>query len=123
MESVINNIEQLIEKSEILLTKKKLTFSELNIFKKESNKMFLFIKEQNYNYTINDIVNRGLDFKVKRIKNPVFQWIYNLLTEARDDITYNAPFLKKRTDSDYYKTYIFRTIQTMNGLIFNLKLL
>ena len=122
MIDIINIIDQLIGESENLIAKDTLTQDELIKFKKKSTKIFISLKNKEFNDTINEIADRGLKFEVKKIKNPIYRWIYTQFTTARDEITYNAPFLKKYTESDYNKIYIFRTKQTLEGLLFNLKL-
>lgn len=122
MINIISNLNSLIIESNNLLTKKSVTHDEITNYKKKCAKFFISLINENVNYTITDIAKRGLKFEVKRIKNPFYRWIYDSLTIARDDISYNAPYLKKHSDSDYNKRYVFRTKQTLEGLNYNLQL-
>ena len=121
MVDLILSLENMISDSEKLLIKDKVNSDEITTYKKKSAELFIKIINSNINETVNDLAKRALNFEIKKIKNALFRWIYEQLTTARDDITYNAPYLKKHTDSDYRKRYIFWTKENMKGLIFNLK--
>ena len=118
----ISKLDSLINESNNLLTKEFVYLDEITDYKKKCAIIYISLINENINFTITDIAKRGLKFKVRRIKNPFYRWIYNQLTTARDDISYNAPYLVKHTNSDYFKKYIFRTKQTLEGINHNLKL-
>jgi len=121
MTSVIKKVKDIIGKSNVLLEKDVLTTEEITNYKRMSLDFFYWLLNENYNETINDIANRCIKYEVLRFKNPIIQWIYNQLTEARDWITFKAPYLRKKTDSDYYKTYIFWTVKRLEGITMNLE--
>lgn len=112
----ISDLNALIKDSDSLLKNDSVNHLEKTDFKKKCATIFIEIINQKYNDTITDLAQQGLKYEVKRIQNPIYRWFYNLFTEARDNITFDAPYLKKRTDSDYYKTYIFWTKQRLLGI-------
>ena len=122
MNEFIHLLERKIIDSDTLLEKEIVTEEEVVNFKNDCSKIYISLLDNDLNETINDLAKRGFKYEVKRFKNPIVQWIYNKLTEGKDWITFNAPYLRKRTDSDYYKTYIFWTKKKLEGIIFNLEL-
>jgi hypothetical protein len=119
MAEIIKTLKKTIEESNLLLEKEIITNEEIINYKRMCLDIYFSIINENYNETINDIAKRGLKYEVTRFNNPIIQWFYNQLTEARDWITFKAPYLRKKTDSDYYKTYIFWTIKRIEGIIDN----
>ena len=112
----ILDLNALIKGSDSLLKNNSVNLLEKTDFKKKCATIFIEIINLKYNDTITKLAQQGLNYEVKRIQNPIYRWFYNLFTEARDNITFDAPYLKKRTDSDYYKTYIFWTKQRLLGI-------
>nr|WP_321485038.1 hypothetical protein [uncultured Draconibacterium sp.] len=112
----ISELKVLVKDSDGLLNKDSVNLDEVTDFKKRCATNFIEIINLDFNDTTTELAQQGLKYEVKRIKNPFFRWFYNLFTEARDNITFDAPFLKKRTDSDYHKTYIFWTNQRLIGI-------
>ncbi len=112
----ISDLNALIKDSDSLLIKDSVNLLEKSYFKKKCATIFIEIIKLNYNDTITELARQGLKYEVKKIRNPIYRWFYNFFSEARDNVTFNAPFLKKHTDSDYYKTYIFWTRQRLVGL-------
>lgn len=121
MTEVIKNVKETIEKSNNLLEKNAVTNEEITNYKRMCLDLFYSLLKENYNETINDIAKRSIKYDVIRFENPIIQWFYNQITEARDWITFKAPYLRKKTDSDYYKTYIFWTVKRLEGIIMNLE--
>lgn len=112
----ISDLNSLLNHSDSLLKSDFVSLLEITEYKKKCVTTFLETITQNYNETVTQLAQQGLKYEVKRIKNPIYRWLYNLFTEARDNITFDAPYLKKRTDSDYHKTYIFWTKQRIIGI-------
>jgi len=121
MTEVIKNVKDIIEKSNVLLEKDVVTIEEKTNYKRICLDFFYWLLDENYNETINDIAKRSIKYEVIRFDNSIFQWFYNQLTETRDWITFKAPYLRKKTDSDYYKTYVFWTVKRLEGIIMNLE--
>jgi hypothetical protein len=119
MAEIIKTLKKTIDESNILIEKEIITNEEIINYKRMCLDIYFSILNENYNETINDIAKRGLKYDVTRFNNPIIQWFYNRITEARDWITFKAPYLRKKTDSDYYKTYIFWTIKRIEGIIYN----
>ena len=119
MAEIIKTLKKTIDESNILLEKEIITNEEIINYKRMYLDIYFSILNENYNETINDIAKRGLKYDVTRFNNPIIQWFDNRITEARDWITFKAPYLRKKTDSDYYKTYIFWTIKRIEGIIYN----
>ena len=120
MKSLYNSIKNLIEESEMLLIQYSISNEELIVYKKWTDYFYATLITKNINETITEIAARGLEFKVRKIKNPVLRWIYEEFTIGKDNISYNAPYLRKHTESDYNKRYIFWTMQKLKGLKLNL---
>jgi|GEM_PF-3206319 len=112
----ISDLSTLIDDSEILLKKDAVSLEEKTDFKKKCATIFVEIINARHKNTTTELAKQGLKYEVRKIKNSTCRWIYNLITEARDHITFDAPYLKKKTDSDYYKTYIFWTKQRLEGI-------
>ncbi len=121
MFELINNCKNLILHSEKLLSQKCVSEKEYIDYKNQCDAQFSCLISLNINYTLSELSKMGLEFEVKRIKNPFYRWLYFLLTTARDNITFNAPYLKGHTESDYNKQYIFWTKARLEGILFNLK--
>lgn len=119
MNSIITKLESLIIESDILLEKQTLTLNEFNIHRSNCDLIYKILINMEISSSITDIAERGLKFRITKLTNPLYQWIYYLL-HSRDVITYNAPYLIKHTDSDYFKRYVFWTKQKLNGLVYNL---
>lgn len=113
----ISRLNALVKDSDSLLKKESVILEEVTDFKTKCATIFIEIINLNYNNTTTELAQQGLKYEVKRIKNPIYRWFYNLFTEARDNITFDSPYLKKQTDSDYNKSYIFWTKQRLIGLI------
>ena len=111
-----NIIEHQIIKSENLLEEDNIGQLEIEQFKSECVEIFQEIITTQVDETSVDLAKQGIEYKVKKVKSPLLRWIYNYLTEARDNITFSAPFLKKKSDSDYHKTYVFWTKMRLEGL-------
>ncbi|PXY02712.1 hypothetical protein DF185_01050 [Marinifilum breve] len=112
----ISDLSALIKDSEALLKKDAVSLEEKTDFKKKCAISFVEIINAKQINTATELAKQGLKYEVIKIKNPTCRWIYNLITEARDHITFDAPYIKKKTDSDYYKTYIFWTKQRLEGI-------
>ena len=123
MKEIVSQVDKVIVDGKVLLSKPTLKGEDLNLFKKNSFKVFKLIIEKNINETLSELAARGFETNIKRFKNIIYQRIYNFFTESRDDITYDAPYLKKRTESDYNKAEIFWTIEKLKGIKHNLELL
>jgi len=118
--TAINSILELnglVKDSDNLLKKDIVNSEELKVFKRKCAISYRKIINLNYNNISIELAQQGLRYEIKRIKNPIYRWLYNFITEARNNITFDAPYLKKRTDSDYNKTYIFWTRQRLIGII------
>lgn len=112
----ISDLSALIKDSETLLKKDAVSLEEKTDFKKKCVLIFVEIIKLNHTNTTTKLARQGLKYEVIKYKSPICRWINNLITEARDHITFDAPYLKKKTDSDYYKTYIFWTKQRLEGI-------
>ena len=122
MKNLYNSIIKLIEESEMLLTEYSVSNDELIVYKKWTDYYYATLIAKNINETITEIATRGLEFKVRKIRNPILRWFYEEFTSSGDEISYKARYFKKPTDSDYNKRYIFETMQKLEGLKFNLEL-
>ncbi len=122
MRDIINLIIEVISESRSILLKDKLESKDIEEFRRKSDSAFQIILDRNINETINELAKRGFGFNVKIFRNPIIQWIYNQLTEARDDITFDAPYLKKKSKSDYYKADIFWIVQKFEGILSNIEI-
>jgi len=122
MKDIINLIIGVISEAKSILLKDKLDSEDLKEFRRKSDSTFQIILDRNINDTINELAKRGFESNVKIFRNPIIQWTYNNLTEARDDITFNAPYLKKKSKSDYYKTDIFWIVQKFEGILKNIEI-
>jgi len=120
MNKILSKLNSLIEESEKLLSQQNISNEEIAVYRKKAATLFIFLINKNLDDTINEIAERGLKYKVKKIKNPFFRWIYYQLTTARDDITFEAPYLKGHSELDYIKQYIFWTKMTLEGIITSL---
>lgn len=121
MSNIISKLNSLVIDSDNLLSQEYITLEEITGYKRKCATVYVSLINKNINNTITELAERGLKYEVKKIKNPFYRWLYYQLTTARDNITYNAPFLKKHSDSDYNKKYIFWTKQKMMGIIHNLE--
>jgi len=121
MKDIINLIIGVISEAKSLLEKDKLDSDDLKEYGNKSDSIFQIIIDRNINETINELAKRGFESNVKIFRNPIIQWIYNLLTEAMDDITFDAPYLKKKSKSDYYKADIFWIVQKFEGILTNIE--
>lgn len=119
MIDLISNIKILITESEYLLTKDPINELEIKNYKKKCALLFVFIINENFNETTNELAKAGLSLKIWKIKNPVVQWIYNVFSK-KYAFTYNAPFLTKHTDSAINKKYVFWTKRKLEGILFNM---
>ncbi len=122
MKDIINLIIGVISEAKSFLLKDKLDSEDLKEFRRKSDSTFQIILDRNINETINELAKRGFESNVKIFRNSIIQWIYNQLTEARDDITFEAPYLKKKTKSDYYKADIFWIVQKFEGILTNIEI-
>jgi len=121
MKDITNLIIGMISEAKSLLQKDKLDSDDLKEYRNKSDSTFQIIIDRNINETINELAKRGFESNVKIFRNPIIQWIYNLLTEAMDDITFDAPYLKKKSKSDYYKADIFWIVQKFEGILTNIE--
>lgn len=115
-------VHHLMKEADGLLKLHSLSEQQTASFKQQCMELFRALCDDKYGYTINDIAKRNLNAEIRRFRNPVLQWIYVELTSARDHISYNAPYLKRHSDSDYCKQYVFSIKQTLQGILFNLAL-
>ncbi len=112
----IFDIDIIIQESEELLNKESLDFKDKTNYKKKCDSFYIELINQNINSIITDLAQQGIEYDITKVRNPLFRWLNNKFTEARDNISFNAPCLKKKTDSDYYKTYVFWTKQKLLGI-------
>ena len=117
----LNYINELITLSESLLEQESLPNNEYRHFKNQSEAYFSYLISSDIDSVISDLAKMGLYFKVRRIKNPFFRRLFFFATKARDNITFNAPYLKGHTESDYNKQYVFWIKKCLEGILFNLK--
>ena len=82
----ISDLNALIKDSDILLIMNSVNLENKTDFKKKCSEIFIELINQNYNDTITELSRQGLKYEVKKIKNPIYRWFYNLFTEARDNI-------------------------------------
>lgn len=122
MKEIIDQIDKVIAGGKVLLSKPTLRDDDLILFKKSSYKILKLILAKNINETITELAERGLEYEVKRIRKPFYQWIFNQLN-SREAFMYGAPFIIKHSDSDYFKKYIFGTNKKLEGIVHNLKLI
>lgn len=107
--------------SEQLLNQEEISADELYAYKMQCAKYFVFLINENIiNETITEIAQRGLSFKNFEVENPILRWIYYNLFKLRDDIYYNAPYLKGSSKTDLAKQYIFWIDKKLDGIEFNL---
>ena len=123
MNTIEDDINNVIADGQLILKKNIATEKDLISFRKKSDSLFSLLIKKNIDSLINELANIGFRSNIKKFDNKVIQWIYNQLTEGKNDITYNAPFLKKKTNSDYFKTDIFWTIQKLEGILYNLEII
>ena len=121
MRYIILDIDNIIINSKELLTKDFVTSKEIINYKKGCAKIYVQLINESSNSLIKELAKRGLEFKIKKIKNPIYRWIYYSFTAARDNITFQAPYLKGSSESDYSKQYIFWTKHKLEGIAYNLK--
>ena len=119
MNNIISKLEALIIESDNLLEKQTLSSEEFKVHRSNCNLLFKSLINMKIDNSITDIAERGIKFRISKLTNPFYQWIYNRL-HSRDVITFNAPYLIKHSDSDYFKRDIFWTKQKLNGLVYNL---
>ena len=122
MNDIINLILGVISEAKSILLKDKLDSDDLKEFRRKSDSTFQIILDRNINETINELAARGFESNVKTFRNPIIQWIKKNIAEDKDDITYDAPYLKKKSKSDYYKTDIFWIVQKLEGILTNIEI-
>ena len=118
---LILQLNDLVSYSDDLLSRETISVEEYTVYKKRCSSIYVLLINKKINITVSELALRGLKFEVKRIKNPLLRWLYMQASTARDNITYNAPFLKRYSEVDYMKQYIFWTKKKIEGLIFNLQ--
>lgn len=121
MKQVYSYVINMVSKSKKILEQDVISPDEFHEFKKDCESVYTLILKECQSPTIKELALKGLRFKVKKIRNPFLRWIYYQLTAARNEITYQAPYLKGSSESDYFKQYIFWTKMKMEGIIYNLQ--
>lgn len=111
-----SKIDKQISISSSLLDKGTISSKDIQSYKNSSKLLFDEILNLNIDSHLTDQAKQGLCFDVKKIQNTALRKLINFFSEARNNITYDAPYLKKETDSDYYKTYIFWTRMRLEGI-------
>lgn len=122
MRNIIQKINMVLIYSDQLLTKPEVFEDEIYNYKKEASSIYVELINMNISDIISEIAMRGLRFKIRKIQNPILRWMYYQLTSSRDHITYNAPYLKRYSESDYNKQYIFWTRHKFMGLKHNIEM-
>ena len=122
MEDFISLIKGVISEAKIILLKEKLESEDLKEFRQKSDSTFQIMLDSNINETLNELAKRGFESNIKKYRNPIIQWIKKNIAEDKDDITFDAPYLKKKSKSDYYKTDIFWIVQKLEGILANIEI-
>ena len=120
MKDIINLINGVISEAKSLLQKDKLESDDLKVYRNKSDSTFQIILDRNINETINELAKRGFESNIKKSRNPVIHWIKKNIAEDKDDITFDAPYLRKKSKSDYYKADIFWIVQKLEGILTNI---
>ena len=119
MNDLISNITILIRESEYLLKSNNLNTIGLKNYKKKCIVIYILVLDENFSMTTNELAKSGMNLKIMEVKNPIFQWIYNMLSSKYAQ-AYNSPFLTKHGESDNNKKYVFWTKRKLEGILFNL---
>ena len=119
MNDLISNITILIRESEYLLKSNNLNTIDLKNYKKKCIVIYILVLDENFSMTTNELAKSGMNLKIMEVKNPIFQWIYNMLSSKYAQ-AYNSPFLTKHGESDNNKKYVFWTKRKLEGILFNL---
>ena len=119
MKDLISNITIIIRESEYLLKTNKINAEDLKGFKKKCVAIYILVLNENFSNTTNELAKSGMNLKIMEVTNPIFQWIYNLVSQKYAQ-AYNSPFLTRHGESDNNKKYVFWTKRKLEGILFNL---
>ncbi|MEQ8908165.1 MAG: hypothetical protein RIC95_03155 [Vicingaceae bacterium] len=122
-EALVQEIGKVLAMAKSLLSKETVEPSEYNIYNKECRALFTNLINSDFDDLTKELANIGLRVKVRKIENPILRWFYYLFTVGKNDLTYQAPYLKGSTESDYFKQYIFWTKFKLEGITHNLELM
>lgn len=117
---LINTIDLLIQSSNNLLNQTEFNIEEFKSHKKDCINLYYLLIEKNISRWISELAERGLKLEIKKIEGKYNQMIYNFLN-WRNSISFQATFLLKHTEMDYYKKYIFWTKKKLEGINHNLR--
>ena len=117
MKNIILTLNSLVSDSKRLLAQDTVGKSEVDKYMRDCSDVFYSLIAKSKNELVVDQAEQGLDYEVSRIDNGFLRWGCNYLTEAINSFTFNAPYLRKKTDSDYYKTYVFWTKKRLEDLL------